>query len=792
MQVYGSVSDVVDSEPESIANGNSSTESTPLKYSMRKGSYVSSEDLDDGDGEDTDEDGMLTPAYTGGQDLWQTPPVARQLFHIQTQADSQHQTCILHGGLLHALLMTQRCVMCESLGIAEGDHDPLLLELPHPDRLNSRQPNERRLTGPHHAHPDRLDSRHPNERRLTGRCRCRCQVTSWCHRNSFLFSATRRPHSWAYYSRHSTQRKWWVAMQLLLLCVMAALTAQIFLNFPRFPSPSPSPFHTELSTGFSDPAFIPNTPWRFLPKVDSASTRGSPFIQTYPRTDNPHFDDSTCHGNSQFVDRYPGYPNCSFNVKLTLDQWKSSSNNPELRARLSSHGVDGTHCSVLDYIYFQNKDWCPPSWLMPANRPRIFGVNLGGWLLLEPWLTPSLFGALDISDQVLPVDEWHYCAKLGKEEATQRIHKHWATWVTEDDIRTLAQAGINHVRIPIGYWILDDIQPGEPWVAGGAAYLRRALNWCSKYNIHVLVDLHTAPLIRYGEEPEKLLAAQSPLHVHVPGPNGTVGYLNVERTLATLELIMQRIVLDEPGVVAFEVLNEVSPGIDMDVLKEFYIRAYKIIRKYRPEIAVVMGGFWPWGLGYYEWMFRPRFNNVWLDAHIYHAFSRDAQRMSDRAHLEFACEKSWAQLAAAPYPTFVGEWSLATTDCMKWLNGFNQGARFEGKFEGDTVVGSCAGRNDLNNNVVFTPEYKRFLLAFAEVQMDAYEPQPSGAQGWFFWNFKTEDGSGPQWNYMLGVEQGFIPSVNEMQAMFGSSKRTYSCNRLPIDMPGRHLDGLST
>jgi hypothetical protein len=39
--------------------------------------------------------------------------------------------------------------------------------------------------------------------------------------------------------------------------------------------------------------------------------------------------------------------------------------------------------------------------------------------------------------------------------------------------------------------------------------------------------------------------------------------------------------------------------------------------------------------------------------------------------------------------------------------------------------------------------------------MDAYESGSS--EGWFFWNFKTEKGAF-QWNYMLGVKEGWIPA----------------------------------
>ena len=46
----------------------------------------------------------------------------------------------------------------------------------------------------------------------------------------------------------------------------------------------------------------------------------------------------------------------------------------------------------------------------------IRGVNLGGWLLLEPWITPVFFEEVnvgDLQDQI--VDEWTYAEKLEPE-----------------------------------------------------------------------------------------------------------------------------------------------------------------------------------------------------------------------------------------------------------------------------------------------------------------------------------------------------------------------------------------
>ena len=54
----------------------------------------------------------------------------------------------------------------------------------------------------------------------------------------------------------------------------------------------------------------------------------------------------------------------------------------------------------------------------------------------------------------LAVDEWTFCEQLGPEEAKRQLNSHWNNWLIENDLQLLAQNGITHIRIPIGYWLV--------------------------------------------------------------------------------------------------------------------------------------------------------------------------------------------------------------------------------------------------------------------------------------------------------------------------------------------------
>lgn len=97
----------------------------------------------------------------------------------------------------------------------------------------------------------------------------------------------------------------------------------------------------------------------------------------------------------------------------------------------------------------------------------------------------------------------------------------------------------------------------------------------------------------------------------------------------------------------------------------------------------------------------------------------------------------------------VGEWSLARTDCAKWLNGRGVGTRYEGTIEGSTRFGSCEGFSGLGST--FSDEYKVFLRRFWEAQTSSYEQ----LKGWIHWTWKTEEAH--EWSYQAGLEHGWIP-----------------------------------
>jgi glucan 1,3-beta-glucosidase len=137
------------------------------------------------------------------------------------------------------------------------------------------------------------------------------------------------------------------------------------------------------------------------------------------------------------------------------------------------------------------------SYTPPLDQPfeygkqPIRGVNLGGWLVLEPFITPSLFEPY-ISQNV--TDEYTLTKLLGKEKAREYLQKHYATWVTEDTFKRIRDLGLNHVRIPVGFWAMGNLTQDEPYVPDlSLDYLLQGLKWAAQYGLRAMVEIHGAP-----------------------------------------------------------------------------------------------------------------------------------------------------------------------------------------------------------------------------------------------------------------------------------------------------------
>lgn len=267
------------------------------------------------------------------------------------------------------------------------------------------------------------------------------------------------------------------------------------------------------------------------------------------------------------------------------------------------------------------------------------GVNLGGWLVIEKWITPSLFKGMKATN--------HY--QLAKSRAGKaRIRTHIETFITEDDIVWLRANGVELLRVPVGYWIFGDDAPYE----GAIARLDWLVETAKKYGMHVMIDMHAAAN-----------AQNSKAHSGSGNTGGSDDWLKDENAQRrTIEVVKQLAVRyrDFSNVWGIQLLNE--PSVDAFGLRlvRFYRRAYKELTQVaRPGMRIVFSdGFRPWLLvNTFGWLRHKAFPVV-MDVHIYHCFGRANKKRTAKQHIRLArSSRRYIRLLSLFQPVMVGEWS---------------------------------------------------------------------------------------------------------------------------------------
>mmetsp|Transcript_48971 Transcript_48971/g.157539 ORF Transcript_48971/g.157539 Transcript_48971/m.157539 type:complete len:332 (+) Transcript_48971:67-1062(+) len=125
---------------------------------------------------------------------------------------------------------------------------------------------------------------------------------------------------------------------------------------------------------------------------------------------------------------------------------------------------------------------------------RFCGVNLGGWLVLERWMAPALF------EEFAPeaADESSLLS-IGGAAAQEAVEKFREQFIVEEDFRWLREVGnVNAVRLPLGFWCLEEHAEGTPYLPT-SAFVDRVFDWAEAHELGVILDLHGAVGSQNGE-----------------------------------------------------------------------------------------------------------------------------------------------------------------------------------------------------------------------------------------------------------------------------------------------------
>lgn len=336
------------------------------------------------------------------------------------------------------------------------------------------------------------------------------------------------------------------------------------------------------------------------------------------------------------------------------------------------------------------------------------GVNIGGWLVLEKWMTPELYEGYKAED------EFHLLqARTDKKEM---LKHHRDTFITKEDFKWIKSHGIDTVRLPVGHWLFE---ASEPYV-DAKKYVDQAFAWATEVGLDVVLDLHAAKGCQNGFDNG--------------GLSGVISWHKEKQNIVdTLDFIKQLAMTykDQEKLTGIQLLNEPHWTIPLELLQDFYVQGYGIIRDILGnDVSVILHD--AFRINEWEEFFKEQqFQNTYLDTHMYQVFGEVKKDASFIELMDFIKEKRIKSIHALQKYTkiIVGEWSCALPHQTK---------------------------EQLDDRVVLDAHYhflsNLLLLTFEE------------ADGWFFWNYKlskksTEKNIG--WSFKDFVERGYLPFKRE-------------------------------
>lgn len=363
----------------------------------------------------------------------------------------------------------------------------------------------------------------------------------------------------------------------------------------------------------------------------------------------------------------------------------------------------------------------------------IRGVNLGGWLEVEFFLTPSLF------ENSNALTEHSLTWNFGKEKSKKLLEPHWDTFYQESDFKTMASWGINTIRIPVGYYAFL-LRPTDPYVDGQLPYLNRAIKWAGKYGMQVIIDLHIVPGWANYENIDEL------------GTPWIKSEGDIEDTVETIRRIAGNVTENWAGTVTgIELMNEpILPSInpfgpifligmtDQEYLKKLHAFYTKAIEQVPKGISVIINNY---SAG------PPMPNDWFLDdervVYDYHYYDLNTTNLTAPSRAEenipASCHNIPTWYGNDTRKHIIGEFSALRSECEREFSGLS------------SSVPACSGVLNISSSY-WSSEYKETTRRYVEAQLDGFE---HASNGWIFWAYKTENRI--MMDLRLLIEYGLFP-----------------------------------
>ena len=295
----------------------------------------------------------------------------------------------------------------------------------------------------------------------------------------------------------------------------------------------------------------------------------------------------------------------------------------------------------LSMLHTQDGEWRDAD----GKPVALKGVNLGNWLILEFWIMGQRSAAMDDQCSLQST----FDKRFGYAERQRLMQVFKDSWITERDWDLLPSFGLNLVRLPFIWSVIEDEKRPFHLRADAWKYLDAAIDQAEKRGLYVFLDLHGA------------VGSQG--HEHHSGCAGKNLYWSTpeyqERTVWLWQQIATRY-KDRAAVAGYSLLNEPwgTDAVDMArVLKNLHAK----VRAIDTNHVIIFPGHSS-GIDSYGNLQAQGMRNVAFEMHFYPGHfgwdkpGRDVHRKWLQCEPEGSGSCEWrARLKAQNATLFVGE-----------------------------------------------------------------------------------------------------------------------------------------
>ncbi len=177
-------------------------------------------------------------------------------------------------------------------------------------------------------------------------------------------------------------------------------------------------------------------------------------------------------------------------------------------------------------------------------------------------------------------------------------------FIKEEDFKTISEWGLDHIRLPIDYELVETAE-GTP-IEKGYERIRQAAQWCKKYKINMLLDLHKTAGYSFDL-----------------GYNES-GFFDSETLQERFYKLWERLAKNFATIfdgtdceICFELLNEVTDQAYCKKWNAIAKTCIERIRKIAPVTKILVGSYWNNSLASVKDLDEPYDENIVYNFHCY-------------------------------------------------------------------------------------------------------------------------------------------------------------------------------